>query len=135
MRRRVRPARVTSAIAAPIVGVQLTPVARQADNAGGRGAITGPIVLGGDPGGGYACTWLVFMRGVIASDVLQWYAEWDGMAGDFAGAVFFTVPDEIASQPMVAQILAASTASLPWIDVYAIVNDTRYGPVRVSCNY
>lgn len=115
------------------IGVTLTPIGASAANAGGTGAITGPIIIGGQAGGGYQCTWLVMMRGVSANDEIEWVAEWDGMDGDYAGSVTFGVSDEDASQPMVAQVVNSASGALDWIDISAIVNGTTYGPERVSC--
>lgn len=115
------------------IGVTLAPLGADQLGNGGRGQPTGPVVIGGDAGGGYQCTWLVFMRGVSALDTVEWVLEWAGMDGDFAGSVLFAVADENASQPMIAQIVSSASASIEWIDISAIVNGVQYGPARVSC--
>lgn len=133
--------RATPAPAVPsgfAIGVTMTPVApASAPVVAAReavcGEVTGPVVIGGNPGGGYPCTWLVFMRGVFEGDEIEWIAEWAGMDGDYIGSVTFGVSDETASQPMIAQILNSESGSIDWIDITAIVNGTTYGPERVSC--
>lgn len=132
--RRVRAA-LTSAQATSLnIGIQLTPVGSNRNTGNGAGEVSGPIVVGGAAGGGYPCSWLVFMRGVSAGSTVEWIAEWFGMDGDYAGSVSFGIADVDASQPMVAQILNSSSGSLEWIDVTAIVDGIEHGPARVSCN-
>lgn len=129
--------RATPAPAVPsgfAIGVTMTPVAPVvAARETVCGEITGPVVIPGDAGGGYPCSWLVFMRGVFEGDEIEWVAEWAGMDGDYIGAVSFGVIDEYASQPMIAQLVNSTSGSIDWIDISAIVNGTTYGPERVSC--
>lgn len=132
--RRFRAAQIQSAPGSLNIGIQLTPIGSNRNTGNGTGEVSGPIVVGGAAGGGFPCSWLVFMRGVSAGATVEWVAEWFGMDGDFAGSVSFGIADADASQPMVAQILNSSSGSLEWIDVTAIVDGIEHGPVRVSCN-
>lgn len=131
--RRTRAALASAAASSMNIGIQLTPAGGNSNTGNGTAEVSGPIVIGGAAGGGFQCSWLVFMRGVSAGSTVEWVAEWFGMDGDFAGSVSFGVSDADASQPMVAQILNSSSGSIEWIDVAAIVDGKEYGPVRVSC--
>lgn len=137
-RRRFRAMPASASAGGFSIGVTLTAAAPTSAPRASRtsvcGEVTGPVVIGGQAGGGYSCTWLVFMRGVFEGDEIEWIAEWSGMDGDFIGAVTFGVSDEDASQPMIAQILGSYSGSIDWIDITAIVNGTTYGPERVTCS-
>lgn len=134
MRRRFRAMPAPANAGGFNIGVTLAPLGADQLGNGGRGNPTGPVIIGGQAGwGGYGCAWLVFMRGVSSLDVVEWVIEWAGMDGDFAGAVSFGVSDEVASQPMIAQIVVSESDSIEWLDISAIVNGVTYGPERVSC--
>lgn len=132
MRRRFRAMPAPASAGGFNIGVTLAPLGADQLGNGGRGNPTGPVIIGGGYFG-YRCTWLVFMRGVGALDVVEWVLEWAGMDGDFAGSVYFGTSDEDAGQPMIAQVVVSESGSIEWLDISAIVNGVTYGPTRVSC--
>lgn len=108
------------------IGVQLTRTTpRQTGSSsgggGGGGGEVGVTAQALSYGNGQ-CNWLVSLVGVAGSSI-EWAATWDGMDGDFAGAVYF---EETLDPTGPAQIVSTLSGSVTGIIVYATVNGTTY---------
>lgn len=126
MRRRIQATPTAAASGALNIGITLS---REPGAQAGSGdsAITGPVVIPA-LNSSSVCSWLVMMRGVRATDTIEWAVTWDGMDDAYAGSVRFGVNEDDAEQPMVAQIVESVSGSITGILVYAVVNGVTFGP-------
>jgi len=109
------------------IGVQLLRVGQQAQRAAATGgaAVSGPYVVEIGNYAGYACTWIVWMRGASSA---SWALTWDEM-GDSPDAVEFDPAFDAADTVQIVRTNVTSTN----IVVYATADGNSYASDPISC--
>lgn len=128
MRQRVIAQPIQGPAVAPVgIGVQLLRVGQQAQRAAATGgtAVSGPYVVEIGNYSGFACTWIVWMRGAASA---TWALTWDEM-GDSPDAVEFDPAFDAADS---VQIVRTNTTSTN-IRAFATVAGTTYESDPISC--
>lgn len=127
-RQRVRATPAPPTGAPVVIGIQLrrdgTASVRR-EGAGGGTAVEGPFVVEIGNYAGFACTWIVWMRGAAEAD---WALTWDEM-GDSPDAVEF---DPAFGATDSVQIVRTNVNSTN-IVAYATVAGTSYSSETFSC--
>lgn len=131
MRQRIRAVRAASNSPPVQIGVRLTRTGRSAARAtgtagsGGTVEVSGPYLVEIGSYAGYACTWVVWMRGAA---VTTWALTWDGMEAE---------PTEVSFDPSFAADdsvqIALTNVSVSNLVVYATVDGTVYASEPVAC--
>ena len=128
MRQRVIAQPIQGQAVAPVgIGVQLLRVGQQAQRAAATGgtAVSGPYVVEIGNYAGYACTWIVWMRGASSA---SWALTWDEM-GDSPDAVEF---DSAFDASDTVQLIRTNVNSTN-IVAYATADGAAYSSEPFSC--
>ena len=115
------------AVAPVEIRVQLLRVGQQAQRAAATGGTTvsGPYVVEIGNYAGYACTWIVWMRGAASA---TWALTWDEM-GDSPDAVEFDPAFDASDTVQIVRTNVTSTN----IVVYATADGQSYASDPISC--
>lgn len=128
-RQRVRATTAAPTAAPVVIGIQLqrdgTARVRREGAAAGGTEVSGPYIVEIGNYAGYACTWIVWMRGAAAA---EWSLTWDEM-GDSPDAVEFDPAFDAADS---VQIVRTNTTSTN-IRAFATVAGTTYESDPISC--
>ena len=128
MRQRVIAQPIQGPAVAPVgIGVQLLRVGQQAQRAAATGgtAVSGPYIVEIGNYAGFACTWIVWMRGASSA---SWALTWDEM-GDSPTAVEFDPAFDASDTVQIVRTNVTSTN----IVVYATADGNSYASDPISC--
>lgn len=128
MRQRVIAQPIHGQAVAPVgIGVQLLRVGQQAQRAAATGgtAVSGPYIVEIGNYAGFACTWIVWMRGAASA---SWALTWDEM-GDSPTAVEFDPAFDASDTVQIVRTNVTSTN----IVVYATADGNSYASDPISC--
>jgi len=126
MRQRIRAIRAASNSPAVQIGIRMTRAGRRATTAATGGTtVSGPYLVEIGNYAGFACTWIVWMRGAASA---EWALTWDGMADQ---------PDEVEFDPAFAATdsvqMVRTNTNVANLVVYATVAGTVYTSEAIAC--
>jgi len=126
MRQRIRAIRAASNSPAVQIGIRMTRAGRRATTAATGGtAVSGPYLVEIGNYAGFACTWIVWMRGAASA---EWALTWDGMDAE---------PDEVGFDPSFESTdsvqMIRTNVTVGNLVVYATVAGETYASEPIAC--